>query len=205
MAVLTQASPCMPIMPRFSGWEAGKPPMPSSVMATGICAFSANACTTASAPPRMMPWPARISGRSAALINCIGSPPLEWPGRANDSRSGAAASQSNSHVPSWASLVMSISTGPGRPLAAMANASRTADATSDARVTRKLCLVIGSVMPVMSVSWNASDPISVLPTCPVMQTIGDESIIAVAMPVTMLVAPGPDVATATPTLPVARA
>ena len=44
-----------------------------------------------------------------------------------------------------------------------------------------------------------------LPTCPVMQTIGDESIIAVAMPVTMLVAPGPDVATATPTLPVARA
>ena len=32
---------------------------------------------------------------------------------------------------------------------------------------------------------------SALPTWPVMQTIGDESIIAVAMPVTMLVAPGP--------------
>ena len=31
-----------------------------------------------------------------------------------------------------------------------------------------------------------------------MQTMGDESIIAVAMPVTMLVAPGPEVATATP-------
>ena len=46
-------------------------------------------------------------------------------------------------------------------------------------------------MPVMSVSWNASEPISALPTWPVMQTIGDESIIAVAMPVTMLVAPGP--------------
>ena len=46
-------------------------------------------------------------------------------------------------------------------------------------------------MPVMSVSWNASEPISLLPTWPVMQTIGDESIIAVAMPVTMLVAPGP--------------
>ena len=43
-----------------------------------------------------------------------------------------------------------------------------------------------------------------LPTWPVMQTIGDESIIAVAMPVTMLVAPGPDVAMATPTLPLAR-
>ena len=63
----------------------------------------------------------------------------------------------------------------------------------------------GSVTPVMSVSWKPSLPINLLPTCPVMQTIGDESIIAVAMPVTMLVAPGPDVATATPTLPLARA
>ena len=57
-----------------------------------------------------------------------------------------------SAAPSWASLVMSTSTGPGRPLAAMANASRMAGATSLARLTRKLCFVIGSVMPVMSVS-----------------------------------------------------
>jgi hypothetical protein len=38
-----------------------------------------------------------------------------------------------------------------------------------------------------------------------MQTMGDESIMAVAIPVTMFVAPGPDVAIATPTLPLARA
>jgi len=38
-----------------------------------------------------------------------------------------------------------------------------------------------------------------------MHTMGDESIMAVAMPVTMFVAPGPLVAMATPTLPVARA
>ena len=57
----------------------------------------------------------------------------------------------------------------------------------------------------MSVSWKASLPMRALPTCPVMHTIGDESIMAVAMPVTMLVAPGPEVAMATPTLPVARA
>ena len=43
------------------------------------------------------------------------------------------------------------------------------------------------------------------PTWPVMHTIGEESIIAVAMPVTRLVAPGPEVAIATPTLPEARA
>ena len=65
--------------------------------------------------------------------------------------------------------------------------------------------MIGSVIPVMSASWKASEPISPAPTWPVMQTIGDESIIAVAIPVTMLVAPGPDVAIATPTFPVARA
>ena len=63
----------------------------------------------------------------------------------------------------------------------------------------------GSVTPVMSVSWNPSLPISLLPTWPVMQTMGEESIMAVAMPVTMLVAPGPEVAIATPTLPLARA
>ncbi len=60
------------------------------------------------------------------------------------------------------------------------------------------------VMPVMSISWKASVPMNLLPTCPVMQTIGVESSMAVAMPVTRLVAPGPDVASATPTLPVAR-
>ena len=48
-------------------------------------------------------------------------------------------------------------------------------------------------------------PISASGTWPVMQTSGIESIIAVAMPVTRLVAPGPEVATATPTLPLARA
>ena len=65
--------------------------------------------------------------------------------------------------------------------------------------------MIGRVTPVMSVSWNASEPMSLLPTCPVMHTMGEESIIAVAMPVTILVAPGPEVAIATPTCPVARA
>ena len=60
---------------------------------------------------------------------------------------------------------------------------------------------MGNVMPVMSTSWKASVPRSEVGTCPVMQTMGDESVIAVAMPVTKLVAPGPEVAMATPTLP----
>ena len=59
--------------------------------------------------------------------------------------------------------------------------------------------VTGSAMPTISVSWKASLPRSARGTLPVMATIGTESIIAVARPVTRLIAPGPDVAIATPT------
>ena len=64
---------------------------------------------------------------------------------------------------------------------------------------------MGIVTPVVSVSWNASRPMAARGTCPVIATTGVESIIAVARGVTRLVAPGPEVATATPTLPEARA
>ena len=60
-------------------------------------------------------------------------------------------------------------------------------------------------MPNVSASWNASLPISLLVTCPVMATTGMESIMASTSPVTRLVAPGPEVAQQTPTRPVDRA
>ena len=65
-------------------------------------------------------------------------------------------------------------------------------------VTRKLCLVIGIVMPRMSASWKASVPIEAAPTWPVTATIGTESMWASASGVTRLVAPGPEVAMHTP-------
>ena len=49
-------------------------------------------------------------------------------------------------------------------------------ASSSTSVTRKLCLVMGRVIPVMSVSWKASVPITDVGTWPVMATTGDESI-----------------------------
>ena len=76
---------------------------------------------------------------------------------------------------------------------------------SSALVTMKLCLVIGMVIPRMSASWNASVPSSGEPTCPVMATIGTESRYASAIGVTRFVAPGPEVAMQTPTLPDATA
>ena len=56
----------------------------------------------------------------------------------------------------------------------------------------------------MSTSWKASVPISGEATWPVIATIGTLSRKALAMPVTRLVAPGPDVAMHTPGLPVTR-
>ena len=75
---------------------------------------------------------------------------------------------------------------------------------SSGRVTSRECLVMGIVMPTMSASWKASVPIAAEETWPVMNTTAWESMWASAMAVTRLVAPGPEVAMATPTLPVAR-
>ena len=63
----------------------------------------------------------------------------------------------------------------------------------------------GMVMPTMSASWNASEPITAEDTCPVIATIGTESMCASAMAVTRLVAPGPEVAMQTPARPVTMA
>ena len=74
-----------------------------------------------------------------------------------------------------ASFATSTRTGPGRPVDAMWNASATARGISAGSVTRKLCLVIGMVIPEMFVSWKASVPIAALGTWPVTATIGTES------------------------------
>lgn len=104
-----------------------------------------------------------------------------------------------------ASLAMSTRTGPGRPVEAMWKAWAMTRGMSSALVTRKLCFVIGMVMPTMSASWKASVPIALDATWPVIATSGTESMCASAIGVTRLVAPGPEVAMQTPTLPVASA
>ena len=60
-------------------------------------------------------------------------------------------------------------------------------------------------MPTVSASWKASVPIMKVGTWPEKTTIGIESISASVRPVTALVAPGPEVTSATPGLPVERA
>ena len=105
----------------------------------------------------------------------------------------------------WTSLGMSTSTGPGRPDVAMWKASWMARARSLTSRTSTLCLVAERVMPTVSHSWKASEPIRWVGTWPVSTTIGMESIRASTMGVTTLVAPGPEVASTTPGRPVERA
>ena len=98
-----------------------------------------------------------------------------------------------------------MSTGPGRPVVATWNASRTTRGMSWASLISQLCLVTGMVMPVVSHSWNASVPMEAVDTWPVITTMGIESMYASQSGVTMLVAAGPLVTMATPGRPVACA
>ena len=66
-------------------------------------------------------------------------------------------------------------------------------------------MVQGRVMPTVSASWKASLPIMWVGTWPVRQTTGTLSMSASVRPVTVLVAPGPEVTRTTPTRPVLRA
>ena len=100
---------------------------------------------------------------------------------------------------------MSITTGPGRPERAISNAVRTVASSFAGSVTRKQCLATAPMMLETGASWNASVPMAVVPTWPQMTTIGTESAAQSRTGVTVLVAPGPEVTTHTPTLPLARA
>src|SRR5881394_3554927 len=85
------------------------------------------------------------------------------------------------------SLGRSTSTGPGRPVVATWKASLTTLGMSWASVISQLCLVTGMVMPVVSHSWKASVPITLVGTCPVTAIIGTESTWASHSGVTRLV------------------
>jgi len=66
-------------------------------------------------------------------------------------------------------------------------------------------LVTGVTIEAMSTAWNASRPSCAFTFCPVIANTGIESTWAVYRPVTKLLAPGPEVAAQTPTVPIARA
>ena len=68
IASFAAGSPYIPSIPRLSGLSSGKPPLPVSVVATGICIDSASCVSSAVAPEAMTPPPAYMTGRFAFSI-----------------------------------------------------------------------------------------------------------------------------------------
>jgi len=88
---------------------------------------------------------------------------------------------------------------------AISNAVRTVASSCVGSVTRKMCLATEPMIAGTGASWNASEPIAAVGTWPQITTIGTESAMQSRTGVTVLVAPGPEVTTQTPTRPLARA
>ena len=68
-------------MPRFSGCEAGNDAQPEKRERYRDPALSARARTSRSAPERMMPWPARMTGRWAWLMRASAASISFWLGK----------------------------------------------------------------------------------------------------------------------------
>ena len=85
---------------------------------------------------------------------------------------GRGSFLSYSAISEDASFVISTRTGPFLPLSAILNASLKVSARSSTWFTKKLCLVMDMVMPVMHTSWNASLPMRWSGTLDVMATMG---------------------------------
>ena len=104
-------------MPTYCGWSDGRAESPSSVEAAGMPLFSRNARSSASALPSVTPWPTITSGRRAASISRVASAmrSASGAGEGTQLRMEVIFSYRKGAVPHWASLVMSTTTGPGRP------------------------------------------------------------------------------------------
>ncbi len=73
-----------------------------------------------------------------------------------------------------------------------------------ASVTKNTCFATEPMTAETGASWKASLPIACVGTWPQITTMGTESAMQSRTGVTVLVAPGPEVTMATPTLPVER-
>ena len=80
MARLAYQVPCIPGMPRLSGWFPGIVLIPIRVVVTGISPYSARARNSSAASAAMIPPPQYIMGRFAsamalaAALTCLGWP-----------------------------------------------------------------------------------------------------------------------------------
>ena len=119
--------PECPPVPRASSWSSGKTLLAAMVVITGTAASSAKAASSSQARAHKVPWPARITGRSArsraaARSRTSSSSPADRSSRGGSySRSGASSPDTSPGI--------STSTGPGRPWRICEKATRISSET----------------------------------------------------------------------------
>ena len=165
----------MPGMPRCCGWLSGNAPRAISVVTTGMPVSSASVRSSARGAGadrrrrrRRAPGARDSSDQPGGLADLLGVRPGRPAGsRAGRSSVGQLERRSSPGARTWRRR---RAPGRGGRCWRCGTPRRSARGISSGSVTRKLCLVIGIVMPRMSASWKASVPIAAAPTWPV---IGD--------------------------------
>ena len=152
-------------------------PLPSDVVITGACRYSASRVSAADAASEFAPPPAQMttlpsdsaSSRAASAIWSEGGSEGECMAGSSSSMSSASASVSGG---------ISTSTGRGRPVLSCRKASCTADGTSPAFTTRAAHLVTdftASSWSSISCSIPRFTPMRSRGICPATSSTGDEA------------------------------
>ena len=150
----------------------------------------------------MAPLPARMIGFFAAAMRSQACWIALWSAAARRVLCGAIAPPSTGCFAT--SSGSSMMQAPGFSASAVLNALRITSGIVLALRIECAHLLIGWYMAIASMFWWLSLCSRYVPACPRMATTGARSMLASAMPVTRLVAPGPRVARQTPALPVSR-
>ncbi len=173
-----------------------------NVSATGIPVVCTNARSARLAWVRIAPLPARMTGRSAAMITSVARWSSFMPG------SGCTGAWRGSGEASSGRIITSSGNSrwvePGFSDSATLNALRTTSGTISGLETRAFHFTTGRMIASRSMYWCDSLCIRSRSDWPVSATSGARSRKASATAVTRLVAPGPSVPRHTPARPVSR-
>ena len=163
---------CTPTAGSDSSERSSSAPLPMKVGHAGMPACSHRARRAGAAPARMIPLPARTTGRFAERMISAAS---RMPAASGWLRPGRLRRSGRIEEGSSAAAIVSESSrcvGPGRSASATLNALRTTSGTVSGRSMRAFHLVTGRSMSTTSTYWWLSLWTRSSRTWPVIATIG---------------------------------
>ncbi len=144
--------PCIPTIPVYLESLPSNAPLPIRVSATGLSTLSTNSLSSVAASDITAPPPTKINGFLDLLIILTASSKSSSLILSTLGLTGSISAFTYSASLAVTSLVISTSTGPGRPVLAILNALLNVLANFVTSLTIKLCFVIGIVTPAISIS-----------------------------------------------------